>query len=90
MIKLKARRALHIKIPPSTQRAVRAHDDLLTPTGQLHRGELLLIVLLERLAEALDQARLVEGKRLDVYEQAGSMSEFDLWQTQGNSHRREA
>lgn len=51
----KARRALHIVVPTVTEGAVGAYDDLLTATGELRRGELLLVVPFERRSELVDQ-----------------------------------
>lgn len=49
---------------------MRADDDLLGATGQLHGDELLLVVPLERGLELGDDVGLVDGECLDIWSSA--------------------
>jgi hypothetical protein len=83
VIKLEARRALNIEVPAGAQRAVCADNHLLAAAGKLDRGELLLVVLLKRGTQLLDQARLMEGKSFDIYGGRKRRSELELLRQTG-------
>lgn len=66
MIKLEAGRVCNIIVPPVPERIVWADNDGLAAAGQLHRGELLFIILLKRGAQLLYDAWLGYRDGLDV------------------------
>lgn len=66
-VELERGRGAHVEVPAVAQRVVRAHDDRLARSWELDSRELLLVVLLERGAEGLDDVGIVGDDVLDIW-----------------------
>ena len=97
VIKLETRGALDVVVASISEGVVRADKDRLAASWQLHRGELLLVVLLECRSKLFHEVGLRAREGLDVCsravsveaERAGSRVGLNLPATTSESYARE-